>query len=105
MHGLVTVSMHARAGSSEVYSGSRRRIVEARESCRTTKHVPPPGPPPGYRVPARGSGSGGVHKLAFSHTCIPFVSAIFPETASTTANMLQILDRLDSHHILRVFVS
>src|SRR5277367_944171 len=46
-----------------------------------------------------------VHEGAFSDTCIPFVSAILPETAFTAANRTEVLDRLDSHHILRVFVS
>src|SRR5271170_2700090 len=46
-----------------------------------------------------------VHERAFSHTCIPFVSAIFPEASLTAANMIEVLDRLDSHQILRVFVS
>ena len=46
-----------------------------------------------------------VHERAFSHTCIPFVSAIFPETSLTPANRIEVLDRLDSHDKLCVFVS
>jgi hypothetical protein len=38
------------------------------------------------------------------NTRVPFVSAVLPESTLSSANMIQILDGLDSHHILRMFV-
>ena len=39
------------------------------------------------------------------HTGVPLVSAIFPKPAFASADLAEVLDHLDSHHVFRVLVT